>query len=851
MLKDTKYTCLICNSKPSQISHHKSHITTDKHKLKKELVTLQLSGLTAKQLIDKYNSDDIPKIINNLENNVIIKKKLNDNLNNKYIINMNEIIDLSNTISDKDALRDKIHEMHNYLRNHGAGYGMNALKVFNIIYGLKRLEEKNLYVKVEMTDDKCYFSNLLKIAKSGEDEQLADLIFNDVLDSINNSLVKDMLFYEIPKKLKSNVFSYLIKQVETLSMIEKKCQVLLSGKIYEYFIGRDESAISELGAYFTNRYIIDYIWDQLDIGLNEDGSVKTMIDPFGGSGGFTVGYINYLNKKFPDKINWETELHKIYHFDMNEDVIKSAALEFFCLTGVLPNMETNMGYKNSFGDEFCDQRFGVVGTNPPYGGDKNKKTAHEVKLGKVKEFIKTELKSKDLDEPTREKRLNQLKEYDGKLRMISKEKEKDKVTLKCSSHRINKFAKKYGLKGGDKEAVSLIQMMDMVEIGGVAVGVLKEGVFFNRTYKNHRRVLIENFNVKKIISVPQSEFENTGTKTSIVIFENTEEKTSVVEFYNLVLEKFTEDKFEEIEGYIVLTENKGDVNEVYHKLVSKATRKQILADEKVSLNGKEYNLTTIIPGDGYELVKFKDVCEILPKKHRYASFADENGDVDFYTSSQKLKKCKEADYNMECLVIGTGGNSCLHYVNQPFSVSGDTLLFKSSLYDNKYIYTILKSLWNYILGDMNGSTIKHINKKGLSELQIPIPTNPDKMKYWVDRINSCSNEKESNTIQTDLTNETIKGRYSTNFEEILKEEKNKNLPDKIYKESCKEEPLTKEEILVKTNVNDNNPHELSKFSKMSIKQLKLYINNNKLKIKYYYKMKKVELINNIILKLKY
>ena len=38
-------------------------------------------------------------------------------------------------VSNKEALRDKIHEIHNYLRNHGAGYGMNALKLFNIVYG--------------------------------------------------------------------------------------------------------------------------------------------------------------------------------------------------------------------------------------------------------------------------------------------------------------------------------------------------------------------------------------------------------------------------------------------------------------------------------------------------------------------------------------------------------------------------------------------------------------------------------------------------------------------------------------------------------------------------------------------
>jgi len=45
---------------------------------------------------------------------------------------------LKMSITNKEALKDKIHDIHNYLRNNGAGYGMNALKVFNVIYGLKK-----------------------------------------------------------------------------------------------------------------------------------------------------------------------------------------------------------------------------------------------------------------------------------------------------------------------------------------------------------------------------------------------------------------------------------------------------------------------------------------------------------------------------------------------------------------------------------------------------------------------------------------------------------------------------------------------------------------------------------------
>ena len=185
-------------------------------------------------------------------------------------------------------------------------------------------------------------------------------------------IFKELLFYEIPKGINGKAFRYLIQEIDSITKIEKDCNVLLSGKIYEYFIGRDETAISELGAYFTDRHIVEYILKKLDLEINENGSVPSMIDMFAGSGGFTTGYVNFLKNKYPN-INWNKGINKIHHYDMNEDVIKSAGLELFCLTGELPDMN-NIKYKNSFTDEFNNKQYMYPLINPPYGGDKNKKT---------------------------------------------------------------------------------------------------------------------------------------------------------------------------------------------------------------------------------------------------------------------------------------------------------------------------------------------------------------------------------------------------------------------------------------------------------------------------------------------
>ena len=680
-------------------------------------------------------------------------KMLKDNIK----LNSNNLNDINNTnyrfgmniISNKEALKDKIHEIHNYLRNNGCGYGMYALKVFNVLYGLKKIEEirdQDIYGKYNLSDE-CRFSNLLQLANDNKDEELAGFIFNNVLDAIYKSDMKNLLLYEIPRNIKSYVFSYLIKEINSIGKIEEQCNVLLSGKIYEYFIGRDESAISELGAYFTDRHIVNYIYTKLGNIINPDGSIKSMIDMFGGSGGMSTGYINHINSlmlKDNIQIDWNKEINKIHHYDMNEDVVRSAGLEIFCLTGVLPDMKRNILYKNSFTDDFNNETFDLIITNPPYGGDKTKQTGTQIKRDKIEIFIKEELKTLK-DEDKIKHRREQLKHIDTEKRKDKKEQEKSKVSVNECSKIINKFASDNGkLKGNDKEACSLILLMSLLKENGTAIGVLKEGVFFNKTYTDLRRILITKYNVREIISIPQDQFENTSTKTSIIIFDNSENKTKEIKFYDLVVEKYTKDKFEDIDNAIILTENKDDIKRVCDKLVSSATVEMILANKIVSLNSKDYNKKEIICGEGYELVKLGDVCSFLPKSKRNASFGQKEGQYNFYTSSDKVQKCDVVDYKDECILIGTGGNSSIHLTNN-FSCSADNLIIKSNKLNNKMIYYSILSIWKILTDSMHGSTIKHVTKEMLKTFNISIPKSPAKIQEWTEKISKPYDEKNMKT----------------------------------------------------------------------------------------------------------
>jgi len=742
MVIQKNYSCGICHTIPDQLSHHKAHLETQKHKDKFELFELKLSKLTEDKLIEKYKTTNIKDICNELET-VIYNNQIKNDVDfledTKYI---ESIMTENEIISNKEALKDKIHEIHNFLRNNGAGYGMNALKVFNIIFGLKKIEENNLFDKVGL-NPVCKFSNLLEMANKKNnktDEELASFIFNEVLDAINDSDIKELLFYEIPKGINGKAFRYLIQEIDSITKIEKDCNVLLSGKIYEYFIGRDETAISELGAYFTDRHIVEYILKKLDLEINENGSVPSMIDMFAGSGGFTTGYVNFLKNKYPN-INWNKGINKIHHYDMNEDVIKSAGLELFCLTGELPDMN-NIKYKNSFTDEFNNKQYMYPLINPPYGGDKNKKTIAQEKSEKVKEYIKEELQS-ITDEGLKIKRQKQLKAIEAKEKQDKKDNDKSKVCVATCSGRIQKFAKDNNLTGNDKEACSLMLLMDIVKLGGTAVGVLKEGVFFNKTYKNLRKHLIENFNVREVISVPSDQFENTSTKTSIVIFDNTENKTEKVIFSDLIVERYDKDSFTEINDVIVINEFKGDILGVSDKVVSVATREEILNNLIYSLNGKDYNKQVIVCGEGYELVRLGDIAELENGKQLDKANIIK-GEYPVYSGGlYPIGYHNEYNRNNCTIIAGTGKCGYVQFdannfwASQSFTIKSDNLLI------NKWIFIYCKSQEEFFMNSCKGSVQKFIRAKQFEDLQIPIPKSEDKITEWVNKISKPYDEKNN------------------------------------------------------------------------------------------------------------
>jgi len=401
------------------------------------------------------------------------------------------------------------------------------------------------------------------------------------------------------------------------------------------------------------------------------------------------------------------------------------------------------------------------------------------------------------------KRQKQLKDIEILDKQEKKESDNTKVSVSRCSGRIQKFAKDKGLKGNDKESCSLMLLMDILDVGGTAIGVLKEGVFFNKTYKDLRKCLVENFNVREVISVPQDQFENTSTKTSIIIFDNIDEKTTEVKFSDLVVEKCTEDKFAEVFGDVVIIENKNDIVGVSDTLVSIATREEIVRNAICSLNGKDYGKKEIIVGEDYELVKLGSICKLengnafktpeyttfgipmLSIKHLPTCCLD---DSHYITENDKYKKFI---INKNDILIALSGNTIgkfgiylndfVSYLNQ--RVAKITI---SDKVINRYLYYIFEAidLQQHIIKISNNSAQPNVSSIEIEKLQIPIPKSPTKIQGWVDKIGTPYNDKKEKQSQIKELETFIQNRIieivekedcdKLNFDDVLQYVKKKN-----------------------------------------------------------------------------
>ena len=275
---------------------------------------------------------------------------------------------------------------------------------------------------------------------------------------------------DIPFRIKdSSMLDYIVNKLDAIpiNLLESSFDVI--GDIYEHFINREGKTMKDLGQYFTDRSLIEYLVSITKPTIKENGDIESVWDPAAGTGGFLSMYIKHLNNKY-SSIDWNVQKHNLYAGDINSNTFTLLKQNiYYAINDIMSTFTLGDGLElNALQEEFD-----VILMNPPFG-------------------IKG-LKYKNMNQKIKELKIN-------------------------------------GTKG---EILFLQNCMAHLAPGGRCAIVIPEGVLFNGTkmYRKTRKYLLENFELHKVIKVGEGEFfKNTGVKTSVLFFERSGNPTSKVSF---------------------------------------------------------------------------------------------------------------------------------------------------------------------------------------------------------------------------------------------------------------------------------------------------------------------------------
>ncbi|MDL0146565.1 restriction endonuclease subunit S [Campylobacter felis] len=152
----------------------------------------------------------------------------------------------------------------------------------------------------------------------------------------------------------------------------------------------------------------------------------------------------------------------------------------------------------------------------------------------------------------------------------------------------------------------------------------------------------------------------------------------------------------------------------------------------------------------FELVKLGEVLKDLGKGKRPASFADFNGEYNFYKSSLEIYKCTAYDFDTEAIIIGDGGTANIHYCKGKFSATDHAYIFER-LNDEislRYIYFVIRNNLNLLQAGFKGIGLQNIAKKFIKE-QVKIPLPPLEIQKQI--VAECEKvEEQYNTIRMSI-----------------------------------------------------------------------------------------------------
>ena len=207
-------------------------------------------------------------------------------------------------------------------------------------------------------------------------------------------------------------------------------------------------------------------------------------------------------------------------------------------------------------------------------------------------------------------------------------------------------------------------------------------------------------------------------------------------------------------------------------------------------------------------VPFTDIFDWCSKSNIGSREAVENGKYKlFVASATEIKRYNEFLENGERLVFGTGGNPCIHYVNEAFSYTNHTECAKPKSengFVKFYYYYFQKDKYKDLQSTFVGGGIKNSSKKKIGALLVP-RIDYDEQKRIVAKIEELFSELD-NGVETlkktkqqlavyrqAVLKEAFEGNYTLDYRKNMCDStagndfKSIKIPNPIYKDTSGDE----------------------------------------------------------------
>jgi type I restriction-modification system DNA methylase subunit len=409
---------------------------------------------------------------------------------------------------------------------------------------------------------------------------------------------------------------------------------------------------TELLEYFTNRKLCEFLVKLVKPNMKNTNETETIIDPFIGTGGLLIESYKYLNK-YNKNINWEINKSKLYGFDIQPQMRNCTLFNLLLVTNkifsntIIKNDTLFNDYK--INDNTILDKVDVILSHMPYG---------------LRNIIYKNVC----------KRIKELK-----------------------------------IDGTKAEPLILQLMIKSLNKNGRCAVIVPDNLLSNdaKLHKQTRIHLLENMNVKKIVSIDDKLLE-IDVKSSILFFENNG-KTQNIEFSKIKLINDT-----------ISEEN--IINVSYDDIIK----------NEHSLLVNKYILKTVEVIDNIKYTKLRELCDFKfgekIKKSENIILDDYNSDNDsekYYCYNGTEETYYQKKYNREKLnliISRVKSDILLKLVNDKIwlNENGLTVHNTSTECSQKYINYYLLSHLEELEVCYNSKGVISIDVLG--DLLIPLPS---------------------------------------------------------------------------------------------------------------------------------